>query len=119
MHRYPKGRQQYNGRVERSHRTDDEEFYRPYLIHIRTPAQLLAAATRWVYFYNVLRPHAGHDMDGQPPLAVLQRLHYDIPNTIAFFPPILLDGISPDSFLACDPRVGNDLLAHYRLWVNC
>ena len=30
--RYPLGRKQYNGRVERSHRTDDEEFYRPYLL---------------------------------------------------------------------------------------
>jgi len=30
--RYPLGRKQYNGRVERSHRTDDKEFYRPYLL---------------------------------------------------------------------------------------
>ena len=41
LRRYPKGRKGYNGRVERSHRTDA-----PYL--------LLAA--RWVYVYNVLWP---------------------------------------------------------------
>jgi len=115
--RYPKGRKQYNGRVERSHRADDEEFYRPYLLHIHTTGQLLAAAARWVYFYNVLRPHFGYDMKGKPPLTFLRRLEevgYDGPDTIALFPPILLDGISPDFFLACDPEGGNDLLAYYR-----
>ena len=30
LRRYPLGRKGYNGRVERRHRTDDEEFDRPY-----------------------------------------------------------------------------------------
>ena len=37
-HRYPKGRKGYNGRVERSHRTDDEEFYVPLLGQITVSA---------------------------------------------------------------------------------
>lgn len=33
--RFPLGRKGYNGRVERSHRTDDEEFYLPLLLGMR------------------------------------------------------------------------------------
>ena len=55
--RYPPGRRQYNGRVERSHRTDDEEFYRPCLLSIHSREEFLRMAARWVYFYNALRPY--------------------------------------------------------------
>jgi putative transposase len=68
LRRYPKGRKGYNGRVERSHRTDDEEFYAPYLLLARQEAEFLALSARWVYVYNTLRPHMGAGMDGQPPL---------------------------------------------------
>ncbi|MBC7222843.1 MAG: hypothetical protein H5T59_00960 [Anaerolineae bacterium] len=103
--------------MERSHRTDDEEFYRPYLSHIHTPEELLAAATQWVYFYNVVRPHFGVDMEGKPPLQALRQLGYHGPDQIALFPPILLDVISPAFVLACHPEGGNNLLAHYR-WLG-
>ncbi|MGQ9586397.1 MAG: hypothetical protein ACUVXG_13490, partial [Anaerolineae bacterium] len=56
----------------------------------------------------------GHDMEQQPPLAALRRLGYTGPDQIALFPPILLDAISADFVLACNPEDGNDLLAHYR-----
>ena len=111
--RYPKGRKQYNGRVERSHRTDDEEFYRPYLSQAHDTTQFLALAARWVYFYNVERVHLGAGMGGNPPLTVLRELGYTGPDQIALFPPILLDQISTDLLLACDPEGGNDLLAYY------
>jgi len=81
--RYPKGRKGYNGRVvptgsrgKRSHRTDDEEFYRPYLLNISDVQDFLIYSQRWVYFYNVLRPHFGASMNGRTPLAVLQSLGY-------------------------------------------
>ncbi len=41
LSRYPKGRKEYHGRVERSHRTDYEKFYGPYLGRVRTVAELL------------------------------------------------------------------------------
>ena len=44
LRRYPKGRKQDNGRVERSHRTDDEEFYRPYILKAQNTAHLLRMA---------------------------------------------------------------------------
>jgi len=119
LQRYPKGRKQYNGRVERSHRSDDEEFYRPYLLQAQTLDQFLALSQRWVYFYNVLRPHFGAGMDKQPPLAVLENLGYTHDHSIALFPPILLDTISTDLLLSCDPQGGNDLLTYYRPARGC
>jgi len=107
LKRYPKGRKGYNGRVERSHRTDDEEFYGSYLLQVRNVEEFLALSARWVYVYNVLRPHMGVGMDGKPPLTVLKELGYNL------FPPIILDWISADLILSCDKEVGNDLLAHY------
>ena len=108
------GRKGYNGRVERSHRSDDEELYRPYLLSMRNEQDTLALAARWVYFYNVQRPHFGEGMDKQPPLQILQRLGYNGPEQIALFPPMLLDTISADLLVACDPEDGNDLLAYYQ-----
>jgi len=115
LKRYPLGRKGYNGRVERSHRTDDEEFYRPYLLRMRDPAELLRWAHHWVYFYNALRPHLGRGMEHKPPLTRWQEQGYPGAATIAAMPPPLLDDISADLLLACDPETGNNLLAHY----NC
>jgi len=115
--RYPKGRKGYNGRVERSHRSDDEEFYRPYLLELQDTQEHLLYAHRWEYFYNVLRPHLGEGMEQSPPLAVLQRLGYTGSQAIASFPPVLLDNISTDLLMACAPSDGNDLLAHYKFLV--
>jgi transposase len=111
--RYPLGRKQYNGRVERSHRTDDEELYRPYLLQANSDQDLLDLAATWIYFYNVLRPHLGKQMDKSTPLQVLRRLGYNGDDRIALLPPILLRDISTDLLLSCDPQGGNDLLAHY------
>lgn len=113
LHRYPLGRKEYNGRVERSHRTDDEEFYHPYLLTISGPDQFVIMASRWQHFYNVIRPHQGIGMDDLPPLGKLKDLGYDGPDRIADFPIVLLDHYSPDLILGCDPEVGNDLLAQY------
>jgi hypothetical protein len=99
--------------VERSHRTDDEEFYRPFLLHLTTVAEFTTYAQRWTYFYNALRSHSGDGMANRPPLVALQDLGYTGPKAIAAFPPLLLDRISTDLLLACDSEAGIDLLAHY------
>jgi hypothetical protein len=115
LRRYPKGRKGYNGRVERSHRSDDEEFYRPYLLNLADVSEFLSYAQRWTYFYNVLRPHFGAGMNSRSPLAILQDLSYTGHQAIAAFPPVLLDVMSSDLLMACDPEDGIDLLAHYML----
>jgi transposase len=107
--RFPLGRKGYNGRVERAHRTDDEEFYLPLLERIKDERELLRRAAQWVYYYNVERPHTGEGMGGQSPWQKLQELRVGVPKEFALLPPILLDGISTDWVLG----PGNNLLTHY------
>jgi len=105
-------------------RVDDEEFYRPYLLSMQDEEDALALcniyytglalAARWVYFYNVQRPHLGKGMEEQTPLEVFHCLGYNGPDQIALFPPILLNTISTDLLLACDPESGSDLLTYYK-----
>ena len=73
----------------------------------------LIYSQRWLYFYNVLRPHFGTSMNGRTPLAVLQSLGYTGDPAIAAFPPVLLDKLGTDLLMACDRVDGIDLLAHY------
>ena len=49
------GRPESNGKVERSHRTDGEEFY--HRTTFRTVAELTAKMRRWEHEYNHRRPH--------------------------------------------------------------
>jgi hypothetical protein len=104
--------------VERSHRTDREEFYRPYLKKIPDAETLFEMAALWVFYYNVSRPHMGGGMAGHPPLGVLQAHGFSGAERIALFPPLLLDPIADALLLACDPEGGNNLLAHYKLWFH-
>jgi transposase InsO family protein len=55
-HRHtPPGCPESNGKVERSHRTDGEEFYRR--TTFRTVVELTAKLRRWEHEYNHRRPH--------------------------------------------------------------
>ncbi len=47
----------HNGKVERSHRTDEEEFYRQ--LPLKTFAQAQRRLERWIHRYNHQRPHGG------------------------------------------------------------
>jgi transposase InsO family protein len=51
----PRGCPQSNGKVERSHRTDADEFYRRMIF--RSPAELAQKLRQWEYEYNHRRPH--------------------------------------------------------------
>jgi len=74
---------------------------------------VLNPAARWVYLYNVLRPHLGKGMEKRTPLQMLRHLGHNGRDHIALFPPVLLNKISTDLLLACDPESGNDLLTYY------
>jgi len=47
-----------NGKVERSHRTDDQEFYQ--LLSYRDDVDLTQKLAEWENFYNFQRPHSAH-----------------------------------------------------------
>lgn len=59
-----------NGRVERSHQTDDQEFYT--LRQYATRVALERAFGRWLWHYNHARIHTGAGMRGRTPLQALR-----------------------------------------------
>lgn len=69
--RHPNGRKGYNGRVEHSHRTDDEEFYRSMLLELKSEEGLIERAFQSEVFYNVHRPHYGVPAGCRRPLEAL------------------------------------------------
>jgi len=61
---------QLNGKVERSHRTDQEEFYQ--LLTFTDDVDLSRKLAAWEEFYNLNRPHGAHE--GQTPYEALKDL---------------------------------------------
>jgi hypothetical protein len=90
--RYPVGRKEYNGRVERSHRTDDEDFYLRTSQHFQNLEEFMNGALEWLVEYNVNRFHYGKGMDGLTPLEAFCK-HYGCPDVVEF-PLVLLDDLS-------------------------
>src|SRR3989344_4505789 len=111
IHQNHKGRSEENGFVERSHRTDDEEFYIPRLSIITDNNKFFLEALNWVWYYNTKREHTGNGMNELTPFQKLQKQYYWIPKDICAFPPLLLDNIST----TIGPWGGYNLLAHYHI----
>jgi transposase InsO family protein len=61
---------QLNGKVERSHRTDQQEFYQ--LLTYKDDVDLNKKLEAWEQFYNFNRPHGAHD--GKTPYEVMKSL---------------------------------------------
>ncbi len=60
----PPGLKELNGKVERSHRIDDDEFY--WKVPLEDFEVFQQDLTRWIYAYNHHRPHGG--IQGQTPM---------------------------------------------------
>ncbi|MDA9976134.1 integrase core domain-containing protein, partial [Alphaproteobacteria bacterium] len=59
---------QLNGKVERSHRSDEQEFYQP--LSYKGDVDLEAKLAEWERFYNLARPHGAHN--GMTPYEALK-----------------------------------------------
>jgi len=75
--------------VERSHRTDDEEFYRLQRRGFKDLKDFMVKASEWIYYYNYDRSHDG--LGGKSPAEALQKVTPKLPRDILFLPPIILD----------------------------
>lgn len=66
-----KGHCEENAHVERSHRTDDDEFYIPRVLKMKSESDLLHEATGYIYYYNNIREHSS--LGYQTPFAHLKK----------------------------------------------
>jgi len=57
-----------NGKVEHSHRSDEQEFYQ--LLSYKGDVDLEAKLDQWEQFYNLHRPHGAHQ--GKTPYEALR-----------------------------------------------
>lgn len=92
------------GRAERSHRTDDEKFYRPYQLQVRDTEGLLEWGALGGCVHRAAAAGRGEmGMGGQSLLAVLKRLGYTGRGEIVLFPPVRLDVIRTYVVFSRDP----------------
>jgi hypothetical protein len=113
LYRIRRGRKEDNGFVERSHRTDDEEFYVPRLKEAGGLSEFMGMAAKWLRYYNVRRRHFGVGMDGMTPLEKLKSLIPWISAGVVLFPVVLLEKVYDSIPSYPTTKSGNHVQAHY------
>lgn len=101
-----------NAHLERSHRTDDDEFYIPRILKINNRQDLFAEAFNYLYYYNAVRKHSGINRD--TPVRRLQNLEPLLDAKIKYVPPLILDNLAVD----LGPWSGYHLLAQHLVKVR-
>jgi transposase-like protein len=101
-----------NAHLERSHRTDDDEFYIPRILKINSRQELFMEAFNYNYYYNAVRKHSGINRETPVQRLFEQEPHLDA--RIKFVPPLILDNISVD----LGDWSGYHLLAQHRMQVT-
>ena len=76
--------------IERSHRTDDEEFLCPRGGFINTKSEFMTEGQFWILYFNT-RSHTGIGMDGLSPLKKLEKCGVYNAKKIINFPCLILD----------------------------
>ncbi len=87
-----KGHPEENAHLERSHRTDDDEFYIFRVFKIKSEEDLLSEALKYLYYYNFLREHSS--LNYKTPYQHLKETMPDIDDSIRFVIPFILDDVS-------------------------
>ena len=87
-----KGHCEENAHLERSHRTDDEEFYIPRAMAITSDSALLDEALGYIYCYNNVREHSS--LANQTPFDCLRTRLPNVDEAIRYVQPLLLDTAS-------------------------
>ena len=94
-----KGHPEDNPFVERSHQTDDYEFYIPHLLKIKSQLDFLKLAAWWQKIYNTVRPHMG--INNLTPYQKIKSLGYTTPLSFCLFPTIILDTVTDQFSIKC------------------
>jgi hypothetical protein len=77
--------------IERSHKTDDEEFFVPRGKFINDKKSFMKEAVNYSYYFNCERPHSGIEMNNRTPLEVLQDCGITAIKSFKQFPTLLLE----------------------------
>jgi len=101
-----KGHPEDDSFVERSHLTDDEEFYLPFLGQVKTPQQLISRGVWWEDYYNRLREHSS--LGDLSPYQYLKSKGYALPESFCRFPSLILDTICVEPEIVEWPKVVQD-----------
>lgn len=107
-----KGHPEENAHLERSHRTDDDEFYKLRALALHSEQHLLDEALGYSYYYNNLREHSS--LDYQTPFAHLKQQLPDLDDNIRYFHPFMLDDVS----VKLGPWSGYNLLTQHQISIN-
>ena len=75
--------------MERSHRTDDEEFYIPKAPQIKSKKDLFNDVRGYIYYYNNVREHSS--LDYQIPYQYLKMQLPEIDDNVRYVQPIILE----------------------------
>ena len=106
-----KGHPEENAHLERSHRTDDDEFYKLRAYDLRSERDLVDQATGYIHYYNNYREHSS--LDYQTPFDTITRQCPDLDQRLRFVQPLILDDVA----VALGDWSGYNVLAqHPRLW---
>ena len=87
-----KGHCEENAHVERSHRTDDDEFYIPKILECKDQQSFYNEAFKYIYYYNNLRRHSS--LKDKRPFEYLKGQLPNICDNIRYVQPVMLDRIS-------------------------
>lgn len=90
-----KGHPEDNNFVERSHQTDDYEFYILYLSSIKSETQWIKRGAWWQKVYNLVRPHMG--IGDITPYQKLKDFGYTTAEAFCIFPTFILDYLTASS----------------------
>ena len=102
-----KGHPEENAHLERSHLTDDREFYIPRVLSLTSEHTLLDEALGYLYYYNNVREHSS--LDYRTPFQALKAQLPQVPDNIRFVIPILLDDVA----VQLGPWSGYNVLAQH------
>lgn len=100
-----------NAFVERTHRSDDEDFYVPKLMQFNDLSEFMFGAQKHLLVFNTKRWHYGREMNGLTPEQKLKQLIPKINSKICAFPVLFLDNISSDRIFTSG---GQHVLDYYR-----
>jgi len=81
--------------IERSHLTDDQEFFVPRGEFIHDKRSFLKEARSYATYFNYLRPHSGREMNDKTPYELLQSKGLYQANSLLKFPVLILENAIP------------------------